>query len=142
MPLNTPSAFIDRRVKNKILIIRIACLLHVQLKYMRVTESKFTKTNPKFFSNRGASAWCWFWICLCCVIYFLYVKVSPLSYTVHYILLFWKNNKYHFFFFYRLRYYKNQRWWYQTLLKGLIMHILIWKIYWYVNNLHNSIYCH
>ena len=52
MPLNTPYA----RVENKIHNVHIAFLL--QLKYMRVMQSKFTKTNPKIFSNRGARARC------------------------------------------------------------------------------------
>ena len=43
--------------ENKIQIVNIACWL--QLKFIYVMESKFTKTNPKLvFSNRGARARC------------------------------------------------------------------------------------
>ena len=55
MALNTPYAFIIR-VKNKIHIVHIACLL--QLKYMRVRQSKFTKTNTKICSNEGGGVQC------------------------------------------------------------------------------------
>ena len=51
MPLNT-CAFVVR-VENKLHIVHFACLL--QLKYIPVMQSKFTKSTPKIFSNRGAA---------------------------------------------------------------------------------------
>ena len=42
------------RIGNKIHIVNIVCGL--QLKYMRVTLSKFRKTNSKRVSNRGGRA--------------------------------------------------------------------------------------
>ena len=42
------------RIGNKIHIVKIVCGL--QLKYMRVTLSKFRKTNSKRVSNRGGRA--------------------------------------------------------------------------------------
>ena len=44
------------RLDDKIDIVSAACSL--QWKYMRVMLSKFTKTNPQKFSNRGARARC------------------------------------------------------------------------------------
>ena len=49
-PQHIPFAFVVR-VKNKIHIEHIPWL--IQLKYMRVMQSKFTKTTPKIFSNGG-----------------------------------------------------------------------------------------
>ena len=51
------------RVENKRHIINIACWL--QLKYMRVMQSKFTKTPPVFFQTGGAHPVIRSWIRLC-----------------------------------------------------------------------------
>ena len=48
-PPNIPHFFLVR-VENKMHIVYIACWL--QLKYVRVMQSKFTKNKPNFFSNR------------------------------------------------------------------------------------------
>ena len=42
--------------QNKIHIVNMACWL--KLKFINVMQSKFTKINPKLFSNRGARARC------------------------------------------------------------------------------------
>ena len=54
MTLNTPCAFIVRE-ENKIHIVHIACLL--QLKSMRVTQSKFTLKQTQKYFQMGAPAW-------------------------------------------------------------------------------------
>ena len=55
VPSNTPNIFVVR-VGNKIHIVNIACW--PQLKYLRVMQSKFTKTNPTNFSNGVARTRC------------------------------------------------------------------------------------
>ena len=49
-PSHKPYVFVVR-VVNKKNIVNIVCCL--KLNYMRVIQSKFTKTNPNFFSNQG-----------------------------------------------------------------------------------------
>ena len=54
MPLNTPYVFVQGfidNVENKIHIVHMSSSL--PLKYMRDMQLKFTKTNPKIFSNGG-----------------------------------------------------------------------------------------
>ena len=52
-PLHIPLFF---RLENKMHIVHIHCMMTISI--MHFMQSKFTKTNQNFLSNKGACTWC------------------------------------------------------------------------------------